>query len=321
MRHKRLAAGVNWDYSAVRLTSVETRESTRQRSYAVVLISLLRPHHWLKNLLIVVPAIAAHRIDWATAGTLALAFGSFSLCASGGYVFNDVLDSEADRQHPTKRTRALASRRVSTGSAVSLIALTWAAGLGIAVTALPREFGWLMAAYVAATIGYSIRLKREPALDVVVLAVLNVWRIIAGGAATSIPVSTWLLAFTLFVCLSLALLKRFIEVLGQPAAAGSLPGRGYQADDAQWLHSAGLAAAYLSVVVLALYVNSPAVSLLYDHPDRLLLMCPVLLYWSTRAWLRAHRRQSHDDPVLLVALDPVTYVLLVVCAIIVMAAM
>ncbi|HEU4688068.1 MAG TPA: UbiA family prenyltransferase [Vicinamibacterales bacterium] len=303
------------------MTSVETRESIRQRSYAVVLISLLRPHHWLKNLLIVVPAIAAHRIDWATAGTLALAFSSFSLCASGGYVFNDVLDSEADRQHPRKRTRALASRRVSTGSAVSLIVLTWAAGLGIAVAALPREFGWLMAAYVAATIGYSIRLKREPALDVVVLAVLNVWRIIAGGAATSIPVSTWLLAFTLFVCLSLALLKRFIEVLGQPAAAGSLPGRGYQADDAQWLHSAGLAAAYLSVVVLALYVNSPAVSLLYDHPDRLLLMCPVLLYWSTRAWLRAHRRQSHDDPVLLVALDPVTYVLLVVCAIIVMAAM
>ena len=297
------------------------RESTAQQSYAVELFSLLRPHHWLKNLLIVVPAIAAHRIDWATAGTLALAFSSFSLCASGGYVFNDVLDSEADRQHPRKRLRALASRRVSLGTAVSLIVLTWTTGLGIAAAALPREFGWLMAAYVAATIGYSIRLKREPALDVVVLAVLNVWRIIAGGAATNIPVSTWLLAFTLFVCLSLALLKRFIEVLGQPAAAGPLPGRGYQADDAQWLHSAGLAAAYLSVVVLALYVNSTAVSLLYDHPDRLLLMCPVLLYWSTRAWLRAHRRQSHDDPVLLVALDPVTYVLLAACAIIVMAAM
>jgi 4-hydroxybenzoate polyprenyltransferase len=297
------------------------RESTARQSYAVELLSLLRPHHWLKNALIVVPAIAAHRIDWATAGTLALAFSSFSLCASGGYVFNDVLDSEADRQHPRKRLRALASRRVSTGTAVSLIGLTWTAGLGIAVAALPSEFGWLMAAYVAATIGYSIRLKREPALDVVVLAVLNVWRIIAGGAATNIPVSTWLLAFTLFVCLSLALLKRFIEVLGQPAAAGPLPGRGYQADDAQWLHSAGLAAAYLSVVVLALYVNSTAVSLLYDHPDRLLLMCPVLLYWSTRAWLRAHRRQSHDDPVLLVALDPVTYVLLAACAIIVMAAM
>ena len=302
------------------MTSIETRESTRQRSYAVVLISLLRPHHWLKNVLIIVPAVAAHRIDWATAGTLALAFSSFSLCASGGYVFNDVLDSDADRQHPRKRMRALASRRASPGTALSLIVLTWTAGLGIAVTALPSEFAWLMAAYVAATIVYSIGLKREPALDVVVLAVLNVWRIIAGGAATNIPVSTWLLAFTLFVCLSLALLKRFIEVHGQ-AAAGPLPGRGYQSDDAQWLHSAGLAAAYLSVVVLALYVNSTAVSVLYDHPDRLLLMCPVLLYWSTRAWLRAHRRQSHDDPVLLVALDPVTYVLLAVSAIIVMAAM
>jgi 4-hydroxybenzoate polyprenyltransferase len=304
------------------VTTIEqTPDSTRQETSAVVLVSLLRPHHWLKNVLLVIPAVAAHHVDWASAGTLALAFISFSLCASGGYIFNDVLDAEADRWHPRKRARALGSRRVSVRMALALSFLAWTVGLGIAAMTLPAAFGWIMVAYVAATIGYSIRLKREAALDVVVLAGLNVLRIIAGGAATGITVSTWLLAFALFVCLSLALLKRFIEVRGQPEAAGPLPGRGYQSDDANWLHSAGLASAYLSVVVLAIYVNSMAVSRLYNYPDRLLLVCPVLLYWSTRIWLRAHRRQSHDDPVLLVSLDPVTYMLLALCAIIVTTAM
>ena len=147
--------------------------------------------------MLVVPTVAAHRIDWETGGTLALAFTSFSLCASGGYVFNDVLDAEADRRHPIKRARPVASRQASLAAALVLIALTWALGLGLAVTTLPAAFGWIMAAYVTATIGYSIRLKREPALDVVVLACLNVSRIIAGGAATAIAVSTWLLAFSL----------------------------------------------------------------------------------------------------------------------------
>ena len=204
---------------------------------------------------------------------------------------------------------------------MGLVSLTWCAGFGIGVATLPGGFVSTLAVYIAGTVAYSIWLKREPALDVVVLAGLYVLRIIAGGAATAIPVSTWLLAFTLFLCLSLALMKRFIEVHAQPTAV-ALPAlrRGYRADDAQWLHSAGLAAAYLSVVILAIYVNNPSVTLLYAHADRLLLVCPILLYWSTRTWLRAHRRRLHDDPVLLVALDPVTYVLLAICVIIVTAA-
>jgi 4-hydroxybenzoate polyprenyltransferase len=286
------------------------------------LLSVLRLHQWLKNLLIVVPALAAHRIDWTTGSNAILAFISFSLCASGGYVLNDVLDLAADRQHPRKRSRPLASGRLSVTTAIVLILLTWSAGFGIAAATLPSAFVSILAVYVAGTASYSIRLKREPALDVVVLASLYVWRVIAGGVATAIPVSTWLLAFTLFVCVSLALMKRFIEVHAQAATAVDtpVPRRGYRPEDAQWLHSGGLAAAYLSTVILAIYVNNPAVTLLYTNPDRLLLMCPVLLYWSTRTWLRAHRRQGHDDPVLLVALDPVTYVLTGLCVIIVAAA-
>ena len=287
------------------------------------LLSVLRPHQWLKNLLVVVPALAAHRLDWTTGSNATLAFISFSLCASGGYVLNDVLDLAADRQHPRKRSRPLASGRLSVRTAVGLILLTWSAGLGIAAATLPSAFTSILAVYIAGTAGYSIRLKREPALDVVVLASLYVWRVIAGGVATAILVSAWLLAFTLFVCVSLALMKRFIEVHAQSATAVDtpVPRRGYRPEDAQWLHSGGLAAAYLSIVILAIYVNNPAVTLLYTNPDRLLLMCPILLYWSTRAWLRAHRRQGHDDPVLLVALDPVTYVLACLCLIIVAAAM
>jgi len=285
------------------------------------LIAVLRPPQWLKNLLVFVPAVAAHRIEWSTGKGALLAFVSFCLCASGGYVVNDLLDVEADRAHPRKRFRPLASGRLSVNSAIALIVAMWIGGVAIGALLLPPAFVWTLAIYVAGTISYSIWLKRDPSLDVLVLAGLYVLRIIAGGIATAVPVSTWLLAFTLFVSLSLALLKRFIEVHAQPTPLGLVVSRrGYRADDAQWLHSAGLAAAYLSVVILAIYVNNPSVSLLYAHPDRLLLACPLLLYGSTRTWLRAHRRRAHDDPVLLLALDPITYVLLAICLMIVAVA-
>jgi len=305
------------------MSTVQQRHESPPRPITTIipLIAVLRPHQWLKNLLLFVPALAAHRIDWTTGRSAILAFISLSLCASGGYIVNDLLDVEADRAHPRKRFRPLASGNLSVRSAIALVILTWSVGFGVSVAMLPGGFVWTLAVYIVGTLAYSIWLKKEPSLDVVVLAGLYVLRIIAGGAATVIPVSTWLLAFTLFVCLSLALMKRFIEVQAQPTDVGlPVSRRGYRTDDAQWLHSAGLAAAYLSVVILAIYVNDPSVSLLYAHSDRLLLVCPLLLYWSTRTWLRAHRRRIHDDPVLLVALDPVTYVLLAICVIIVAAA-
>ncbi|HZM97148.1 MAG TPA: UbiA family prenyltransferase [Vicinamibacterales bacterium] len=305
------------------MSTVQQRHQSPSRPTDALppLIAILRPHQWLKNLLVFIPAVAAHRIDWTTGRSAMLAFVSLSLCASGGYIVNDLLDVDADRAHPRKRFRPLASGRLPIRSAIALVIATWGIGFLISATTLPVAFVWTLAIYIAGTVAYSIWLKREPSLDVVVLAGLYVLRIIAGGAATAIPVSTWLLAFTLFMCLSLALMKRFIEVHAQPTAVGPASSRrGYRADDAQWLHSAGLAAAYLSVVILAIYVNNAAVTLLYTHSDRLLLVCPLLLYWSTRTWLRAHRRRAHDDPVLLVALDPVTYVLLAICVIIVAAA-
>jgi 4-hydroxybenzoate polyprenyltransferase len=156
---------------------------------------------------------------------------------------------------------------------------------------------------------------------VVFLAGLYVTRVVAGGAATGGPVSTWMLAFTLFVCLSLAFLKRFIEVRSRADnGRDKVPGRDYLADDAGWLHSSGTTCAYLSAVVLAIYANNADVTRLYGSPDRLLLLCPVLLYGATRIWLKVHRGEIHDDPLVAVAADPVTYILTGISGVIVWAA-
>jgi 4-hydroxybenzoate polyprenyltransferase len=283
-----------------------------------LVVDALRPHQWVKNLLLIVPPLAAHRFDGGTVAAVSLAFVSLSLCASGGYVLNDLLDLAADRQHHRKRHRPFASGRLSVGAGALMIILCWAAGFGVALALLPPFFVVLTIGYVFCTAAYSLWLKREPVLDVMFLAGLYVVRVIAGGAATDVPVSSWLLAFTLFVCLSLAFLKRFIEVHAQRVTGtdAPLPGRGYVAGDAPWLQSAGLTSAYLAVVVLAIYVNNADLTRLYAHPQRLLLVCPVLLFWATRSWLLAHRRKIHDDPVVAVAADPVTYVLGAIVAVV-----
>jgi 4-hydroxybenzoate polyprenyltransferase len=285
------------------------------------LVRALRPHQWLKNLLILVPALAAHRFDPQTLVALGLAFVSFSLCASGGYVFNDLLDVSADRQHATKRRRPFASGDLSPSAGILLVLATWLAGFGLAWLLLPAPYGLTVALYLASTTAYSVRLKREAVLDVMVLAGLYAIRVIAGGVATGIPVSTWLLAFTVFISLSLAFLKRFIELRSHPGALlAAPPGRGYLADDAIWLHAIGLSSAYLAAVVLAIYANSADVVRLYGHPERLLLICPVLMYGATRLWLKAHRGLMHDDPVVAVASDRATYVMVGVGAAVLLSA-
>jgi len=290
-------------------------------SYGRALLKALRPHQWLKNILILVPVLAAHTLNRETGITAALAFISFSLCASGGYVLNDLLDVTSDRLHSRKRNRPFASGRLPISTGVFLLLSTWIVGFGVAAILLPPAFVVIVGIYLLTTAAYSIRLKREPVLDVMVLAGLYVIRVLAGGVAGGIPVSTWLLAFTLFVSLSLAFLKRFIEVSEHKAqGVVDVPGRGYRTDDAVWLHSAGLSSAFLASVVLAIYANNADIVRLYSHPDRLLLICPLLLYWATRTWLKAHRHELHDDPVVAVALDRVTYVIAAIAAAVVLSA-
>jgi 4-hydroxybenzoate polyprenyltransferase len=304
------------------LPGLQSLEAARRGPLYVLrsLIRALRPHQWAKNLLVFVPALAAHRLEWSLQLDLILAFCSLSLCASGGYVVNDLLDVQSDRRHPRKRFRPFASGDLSIGAGVLLVAGAWALGLGLAASYLPSRFILIVLLYLLAAAIYSLLLKREAVLDVMFLAGFYVMRVIAGGAAASVHVSTWMLAFTLFICLSLAFLKRFVEVRSAESNGLKIPGRDYFADDAGWLHSSGTTCAYLSAVVLAIYANNPDVTRLYGSPDRLLLLCPVLLYGATRIWLKAHRGEIHDDPLIAVAADPATYILIAISGFIVWAA-
>ncbi len=282
----------------------------------------LRTHQWVKNGLLFVPMLMAHEVGnaaaWLAAGA---AFVAFSLCASAGYVVNDLLDREADRAHPTKRHRPFASGALSPGAGFVLVPALVLGAFGMAWALLPGAFVVLLAVYLAATLTYSLRLKQMPVVDVLVLAGLYTLRILAGGAATGVPVSEWLLAFSVFFFLSLALLKRYAELHRlelDPAA--SLKGRGYRGEDLPLLRSAGPAAGFLSVLVLALYMTSPEVVPLYERPAWLWFVAALLLYWVLRVWMIAQRGEMDDDPVLFAAKDRGSYVVGALIAAVVVAA-
>jgi 4-hydroxybenzoate polyprenyltransferase len=267
-------------------------------------LSALRLHQWTKNLLLFVPLIAAHRVtDAAAFSTCLIGVILFGMCASGGYIVNDLLDLDADRSHPRKRLRPFAAGRLSI-----LHGLLAAAGLVlgamlIAVWLLPPLFAPALAVYLATSLWYSIALKRIAMVDVLALAGLYSVRIIAGGVAVAIVPSFWLLAFSMFLFLSLAAAKRYAELhAANHAGRNDAPGRGYTTADLPLLQSSGLASGYLSVLVLALYVNSSAAEM-YSRPQVMWLLCPVLLYWMNRVWLKTTRGQMHHDPVVFALTD------------------
>ena len=268
----------------------------------------LRPHQWAKNLLVFVPLLAAHRFaDARSVGEAFWAFAAFSLLASSAYVLNDLLDLGADRAHPRKRLRPLASGTlgIPAGAVLCAVALLAAAVLASRLSPL---FQVSLAAYFFLTLAYSLRLKRVPILDVISLASLYTLRIIAGGFAIEAPPSSWLLAFAMFLFFSLALVKRYaelvsLEIEGRQAA----PGRGYAGHDVDLILALGSASAMVSGLVLALYVNGESASQLYSHPAVLWILCPILLYWISRIWLLAARGQMHDDPVLFAVKDGTSY--------------
>ncbi len=277
---------------------------------ARIMVRAARVHHWLKNILVFSPTILAHSI--ASASILlhsAVAFLSFSLCASAGYLFNDVLDLDADRVHPTKRNRPLAAGDLSLGTTKALIAIFLLSSVALALL-LPPDFLWFLALYLATTMAYSWRLKRSAIVDVLMLAGLYTMRILAGGAATETPISFWLLAFSMFLFLSLGLVKRYTELLNLISEGGTRPpGRGYAAVDLETLAQFGSASAYMAVLVLALYINSESVRVLYSNPEALWFLCPLLLYLTSRLWLLARRGQVHEDPLVFILVDSRSYIL------------
>jgi 4-hydroxybenzoate polyprenyltransferase len=280
----------------------------RSRSGFVRVLSAIRPLQWAKNLLVFVPIVLAHEIgDPEKLARAVGVFAAFSLIASAGYLLNDVRDREFDRTHPVKRRRAIASGELGPGLALGMGTVLLVAAMGIAIALGPRIVGWI-GGYALLTAGYTFVLKRIAILDVVALAGAYAMRLLAGGAASSTEVSEWLLAFSIFVFLSLALAKRYGDVQRRVSEGVSrLAGRAYEAGDLVFLQTAGIASAYLSVLVFALYLNSEIVRQLYGAPALLWLICPILLYWTTRIWLLAHRGEMDEDPILFAVRDPISY--------------
>lgn len=264
----------------------------------------LRVHQWLKNLLLFVPLLAAHQFsDFGSWGALVLALLSFSLCASTVYIANDLLDLESDRQHPRKRERPFASGGLPAWSGAVAAPILFAASMLLALGVGGNFLFWLLV-YFGVTCVYSWWLKRLVLIDCLTLAVLYTLRIVAGAAAADVPLSFWLLAFSVFLFLSLAYVKRYAELQVQ-VLAGKLKvhGRGYLTSDASLLQMLGIASGYASAVVLALYVNSDVVSYLYRSPHFVWGTVPVMLFWISWMWLQAHRGHMHDDPLVFAVKD------------------
>lgn len=268
------------------------------------MVRALRPHQWVKNVLTLLPAIAAHSI-WRpdVMAASAAIFAVFSLCASAVYIVNDIIDLDSDRRHPRKRRRPFAAGELTVRTGYAMTAVLLLSATLLAAWLLPPVASAIAMTYLAVSTTYSVFLKRRPIIDVFTLTGLYVLRIIAGGAATGTPLSLWLLAFALFFFLSLAFVKRYSEAA---ASEGWVAGRGYVQHDAVWIQSVGTSAGYMAVLVLALYVNSGDVTGLYTRPRALVLLCPLLLWWLTRLWFRAGRRVVHDDPVIEALTDRAT---------------
>ncbi len=265
---------------------------------------VLRVHQWLKNLLLFVPLFAAHQFtDPANWMPLLLAFIAFSLCASSVYIANDLLDLESDRQHPRKRNRPFASGQVPAWQGVLCAPLLLAASAAVAWQVGGGFFAWL-SGYFLLTCAYSWLLKRLMLVDCVTLALLYTLRIIAGAAALSMPLSFWLLAFSVFLFLSLAFVKRYAELQVQVLhGKKKAHGRGYYTTDAPLIQMLGVCAGYAALVVLALYLNSESVVMLYRTPEIVWGAVPVMLFWVSWMWMQAHRGHMHDDPLVFAVKD------------------
>lgn len=270
-------------------------------------ITALRPHQWLKNLLVFVPVLTAHKFGIDYLVNSFLVFIAFSMLASGVYIVNDLTDIEADRAHPRKRLRPFASGAINVKSGQVMAALLFLASFCIAVN-VSAYCAAVLFLYLISAVSYSLLLKKRPIIDICCLAGLYTIRIVAGGAATAIPLSVWLLAFSVFFFLSLAAVKRQAELV-DGAANGTLkaPGRGYHVDDLPIISNMALTAGYVSVLIMALYIQSPEVTALYNRPYAIWGICLVLLYWCSRVVMITHRGGMHDDPIVFAMKDRISY--------------
>lgn len=273
-------------------------------------IRALRIYQWMKNLLLGVPILTAHAFTLENFGAVALAFTAFGLVASSSYIINDLIDLNADRFHPRKQKRPFAAGDIPLLASLVGIAIPLVTGFLLAAL-LPRPFLLSLFAYAVLTMSYSLFFKTVVLMDVILLGALYSMRIFAGAAAIEVEISFWLLAFSMFVFFSIALVKRSSELLMmEKMSQTATVGRDYRLSDYNTLNAMGVASGYLSVLVLALFINNPMVMEYYTHPNRLWLLCPLMLYWLSRLWIKTSRGEMHDDPLLFSLKDFVSWLVL-----------
>lgn len=280
-------------------------ESSRPRWKAA--LKAMRLYQWSKNVLIFLPLLLGHSYDLPRVFRATVAFFAFSLCASAFYLVNDLLDLDADRAHPRKRQRPFASGVLGIHHGFAMLAVIIPAVVLLNVW-LPPAARWLLAIYAALNLLYSVQIKRVLFLDVLILACFYAMRVLVGGAASGITVSIWTLAFSIFLFLGLALVKRLTELRrarNQSRRSGAR--RAYLPIDISLVRSFACSAFYLSVLVLALYINSAEVHKLYARPEALWFVCLLLIYWTSRVLMLANRGQLADDPIVFAFRDRVSY--------------
>jgi 4-hydroxybenzoate polyprenyltransferase len=270
--------------------------------HAGAFIKALRPQQWPKNILIFAPVMLGHRFgDAATMLKACTAFAAFSLTSSAIYLINDVADIDADRAHPLKRSRPVASGKVGVTPALTAAVLALAAVFAATGFLLP-DLLTILVIYSTAALGYSLWLKTHLVLDVLLLTSFYVLRVFAGGVATGIRLSFWTLLFSVFLFFSLALLKRYAELRNQDGDPGAESRRAYLQADLGSVKSLGISSGMLAVLTVALYINGAEVRTLYRKPDLLWLFCPILMGWTSRLWLLVDRGGLADE-------DPVAFAL------------
>ena len=302
---------------AAETANTDTVHISPPQDRARAAVRAMRPHQWSKNLLLLLPPLAAH--DPSGLPTALAGFVAFCLVASSVYVINDLFDLASDRAHPRKCRRSFASGALSGFDGLRLAVLLLTSGFVIGLLTTPRLFLLVLATYFAATLAYSLWLKRKLVVDVITLAGLYSIRLIAGGVAAAVVLSPWMLGFSMFLFLALAAVKRQAELTDQLTTGRMSAGRAYEPEDLPVLRGLALSAANAAVLVLALYISSNEVQTLYNRPEILWLICPILLYWLVRMVMKTHRGLMNDDPIVYATSDAVSMVLIAAAGVVAIA--
>lgn len=283
-----------------------TKIITDKKNQWRLMFKQIRPHQWVKNALVFLPALAGHKVfETDVLLKCLIAFAGFSLSASFVYVLNDLLDLPADRNHHTKKLRPFASGNLSIKWGVFLLP-SLLAGIVFFASLLPLPFAAWISTYLVLNIAYSLYLKQSVVVDIIILSMMYTLRIFAGSAAASVPVSEWLLSFSTLFFFSLACVKRYTEIIRSKNKI-TLDGRGYRQVDHPIIQSLGVGSGLLSILIILLYLQSTEVRALYKNPQSLWYATPILLFWISRIWLLTNRDEIHDDPVVFAVKDKVSW--------------